>query len=656
MTDSPFLRRLKERKLVQWGLAYLAGAWLALEVSDVVGEKFGWPDPLYRGLIILLVCGMFVTLVLAWYHGEKGRQRVSGPELVMIAALLAICGFMLRVFLPEPGLGPRQEVPSGGVEAPATAVPLRAILYDNPSIAMLPLRNLGGEGDEAFVEGLHDDILSALQKIGGLTVISSTSVQRYRGQSTLLPEIARELRVDAVGEGTVTRSSDRVRINIQLIDGTTDAHLWSEQYDRELTAANLFAIRSEVARAVARAMRATLTSEEDARLDAMPPTSLTAYDWRQIALSRCPGCEDRAEAYRRALEADPMYAQAWAGLASNYAVRVLNFGAPVSMADSSLVFADRALELDPGLASALGAKGTAYYAGWGRTAPALEYSRQAALLEPGNSTRWTNVGAFSAMRGSWVEALDAYRRALRLQPTSAFIRGNMGELYAAMGLPEQATEILQEGAAIDPEDGTVLHYLSYAQALRGDLAAAEETAERTVELHLEARNHQWAALLAGRLGRFEKALKHALAAETMAPEGLSLEANVHSVPVTVGFALLSVGRPEEAERWLAISLRQLRERLDQGADDGYTRVELAAVEAIQGRSEEAVHLLESAYDAGYRFYREVEIDPIYDPVRGAPGFEEVMARMRADVEGMRRRVLNQEAELEQARAARAGGG
>jgi TolB-like protein/Flp pilus assembly protein TadD len=649
------LQRLKQRKLVQWGLAYLAGAWLALEVSDVVGEKFGWPDQVYRGFIIVLLFGWFVALVLAWYHGEKGRQRVSGPELLMIAALLAICGITLRVFGSEAGQKPVPADRSGRSDATATVVPLRALLYDNPSVAMLPLRNLGGEEDEAFVEGLHDDILSALQKIGGLTVISGTSVRRYRDRDAQLSEIARDLRVDAVGEGTVSRGGDRIRINVQLIDGASDAYLWSEQYDRELSAANLFGIRSEVARAVARAMRATLTAEEEARLDVPPPASLTAYDWRQIALTRCPGCEERAQAYRMALEADSGFAQAWAGLASNYAVRVLNLGAPVSLADSALAFADHALELDPGLASAYGAKGTAYYAGWGRTVPALEYARRAAQLEPGNSSRWTNVGAFSAMRGSWVEALDAYWRALRLQPTSAFIRGNMGELYAALGLPERAMQVLEEGAQIDPADVTVLHYLSYAQALTSNLTAARESAERTVQLHRQARNHQWAALLAGRVGDLEGALLHARAAQALAPHGLSLEANVHSVSVTLGFALLRLGDSEEAERLFTEALQQLQQRMEQGADDGYTRAELAAVDAARGRSDEAVRFLESAYQAGYRFFRELELDPIYDRVRGTPGFEQVIARMRADVEEMRLRALEQEAELDLARSERGNG-
>ncbi|HSM60883.1 MAG TPA: hypothetical protein VK849_08810 [Longimicrobiales bacterium] len=650
---SPRFQRLRQRKIVQWAFAYLAGAWVVLEISDVVGEKFGWPGALYRGLIVVLVFGLLVTLVLAWYHGERGRQRVSVPEVAAIATLLVACGVAVRSFGPQGGEGSAVEGPTGEAVGSATTVPLRAVLYDNPSVAILPLRNLGGPEDEPFVEGLHDDILSALQKIGGLTVISSTSVQRYRDRPALLPEIARELRVDAVGEGTVSRGGDRIRVNVQLIEGDSDTHLWSEQYDRELSAVDVFVIRTEIARRVADAMRATLTAQEESRLDASTTSSLTAYDWVQIARSRCDGCEERADAYRRALEEDPDYAVAWAGLASNYATRVLIFGAPTLLADSALLFADRALELDPELASAYAAKGTAHYAGRGRSVRALEYARRAARLEPGNASRWTNVGVFSAMRGSWVEALDAYWRSVRLRPTSAFVRGNMAELYAALDLRDRSVQVLEEAAEISPTSETVLHYASYAAALSGDLPRALELAERTVDLHPRARDHQWAALVAGRAGREDLALSHAEAARALAPEGLSMESNVRSVPVTLGFARLRNGDAPGAERLFSEALLQLRDRVEDGADDGYVRVELAAIAAARADAEEAARWLESAFEAGYRYHREIELDPIFDEVRQASRFAHVMDRIRTDVAEMRRRVLEQEADLA---SARAGGG
>jgi len=573
-------------------------------------------------------------------HGSRGRGGYRRQTLVLLlvaVGAIAASAVVNRLLLFRT------------TNSRQVAVPLRAVLYENPSVAILPPRNLGAEEDGPFVEGLHDDILSALQKIGGLTVISRTSVRRYRDRELAIPEIARALRVDAVGEATVSRSGDRIRVNIQLIDGATDAHLWSEQYDRELTPANLFAIRSDIARAVAGAMRAVLTTTEEARLAETHPTTLSAYDWQQIALTRCDGCEERAEAYRRALETDPDYAAAWAGLASNYAVRVLNFGASPIMADSALRFADRALDLNPVLPGAYSAKGLAYYAGWGQTARALQYLRKAAQLEPGNASRWTNVGAFSAMRGDWVGSLDAYWRSLRLSPTSAMVRGNMAELYSALDLPERAMRVLEEASAIDPTDVTVLHYSSYAHALTGDFVRARELAEENVTLHPQARLHQWAALLAAHQSDLRAARSHAEAARELASEGLSLESNVHSVPVTLAYVLIRSGDPEQARQLLDVAFDELRLRMEQGADDGYTRVELAAIEASRGHADDAVDWLQSAFNAGYRYYREIEVDPLFDSVRNVPRFQEIMSRFRTSVTALRQRVEEQEADLERAR-------
>jgi tetratricopeptide (TPR) repeat protein len=228
----------------------------------------------------------------------------------------------------------------------------------------------------------------------------------------------------------------------------------------------------------------------------------------------------------------------------------------------------------------------------------------------------------------------------------------MAELYAALGLHERAAEVLAEASQIGPSNETVLHYASYAAALASDPVGAWELASRAVKLHPQARNHQWAALLAGRTGRPDEALAHAEAAQALAPEGLSMESNVRSVPVTLGFVLLGAGDAAAAERLFRKADDLLRERLVGGADDGYTRVELAAIAAARGDAGEAGRWMESAVEAGFRYHLEIELDPIFDAVREAPRFRRAVDRIRADVEEMRARVLDQEADLERARAGR----
>jgi TolB-like protein len=221
-----FLQRLKERKLVQWALAYLAGAFVIFQLLDALETPLGLTATLQQAILLIIGIGFFLTLVLAWYHGEKGRQRVSGPELLMIALLLVITGGVLSILSG----GPQVSEPTG----PA----ISADEVDHPltSIGVLPFQNLSTEGPYAFFAGgLHDELLTQLAKVAALKVISRTSVMGYAG--TDLPplrQIARELGVGSVVVGSVQVVGDRLRVNVQLIDAANDKHLWADSYDRTL--------------------------------------------------------------------------------------------------------------------------------------------------------------------------------------------------------------------------------------------------------------------------------------------------------------------------------------------------------------------------------------------------------------------------------------
>lgn len=222
-SDPSFFRHLKERKLVQWTLAYLAGAWAVLESAGYVGDQFGWPNVVGQILIVAVGFGFLITLVLAWYHGEKGRQRVSGPELVMVAALLVVAAAtlsMLRIRDPGAAFSP-------------TASTLPALPADDrPSVAVLPFVNLSAESADAYLaDGFHEAVLSQLSMIAGLKPLSRTSVMGYRDTSRNLREIARELGATFVVEGTVQKVLDRLRVNTRLIEAASDQNLWTQTFD-----------------------------------------------------------------------------------------------------------------------------------------------------------------------------------------------------------------------------------------------------------------------------------------------------------------------------------------------------------------------------------------------------------------------------------------
>ncbi|UCC25423.1 MAG: hypothetical protein JSU98_17130, partial [Gemmatimonadales bacterium] len=191
---SGFLSRLRDRKMVQWALAYLAGAWVAVGVIDALGDIFGIPLVVQQGSVVLLASGFVLALVLAWYHGEEGRQRVSGPELLIVAGVLVVAGAALTMVRDRAGTG--DDTPPEATEAltPVEAAPE----VDPNSVAVLPFSDLSPDGDqEYFSDGIAEELLSALSQLEGLRVASRTSSFSFKGQNLDVGEIGRELGVAA---------------------------------------------------------------------------------------------------------------------------------------------------------------------------------------------------------------------------------------------------------------------------------------------------------------------------------------------------------------------------------------------------------------------------------------------------------------------------
>ncbi len=315
---TPLLQRLRERNLFQWALAYLAGAWIVFQGIEMMAEPWGLSAGFQRTVHLLVALGFLVALVLAWYHGEQGRQRVSAVELLIIVLLLAAGALLARMYRPEQAAAP---------ETPQAERPADGAVR---SLAVLPLRNLMGDPEQAyFVDGLHDILIGELAGISELTVISRTSVMRFRDTDRPMGEIAEELNVDALVEGSVFRSGDTVRINIQLIRGSPEEHLWQDRYEGRLSEA--LGLQTRVAEAIAREIRLALSPRETERLarrTEVDPAAQEAY-LRGRALWRTRSLEAmrRALPYlEEAVAADSTFALAWSGLADAYTMGA-NYGA-----------------------------------------------------------------------------------------------------------------------------------------------------------------------------------------------------------------------------------------------------------------------------------------------------------------------------------------
>ena len=290
---------------------------------------------------------------------------------------------------------------------------------DRSSIAVLPFTSRSTDPEnQLFADGIHDDLLTRLANIGALKVISRTSVMEYRDTTKNLRQVGEELGVGTVLEGAVQRAGDSVRITAQLIDASTDEHIWAKSYDRQLSAVNLFALQSEISEEISRAMKATLTNEEQSRLTIIPTDSLAAYNLYtqgrdNLYTRRLDTLQKAREQFEDAIALDPDYAEAYAGLAESVLLLLNNHQAvstdeAFEVAEASL---DKALSLNPDLADAHASQGLLKHQMWQetRTGPGLEEA-EASLVVGARSQPEPVRAPTCGLRLSGEHSIDLRRR------------------------------------------------------------------------------------------------------------------------------------------------------------------------------------------------------------------------------------------------------
>jgi len=260
VTDTPTEREsesmwtgLRRRKVVQWGIVYVAGAWGLLQGLAYVSATFDWPRQLQQYTTLALLIGLPIVLVLSWYHGDRGQQRVGGTEFAVLTLLFLIGGGLFWRYQstnetpPSAAKAAAKPEPAARPSAPASAP-------DEKSIAVLPFVDMSAKKDQEYMsDGIAEELLNLLAKVPDLKVIARTSSFAFKGKDVDIAEIAKRLNVAHVLEGSVRTSGNKLRITAQLIRTTDSTHLWSESYDRDLD--DIFAVQDEIANAIVRALQ-----------------------------------------------------------------------------------------------------------------------------------------------------------------------------------------------------------------------------------------------------------------------------------------------------------------------------------------------------------------------------------------------------------------
>lgn len=450
---------LRRRNVFRVAIAYAITAWVLAQIADLAFDNFGAPEWVSKSFLLVLLLGFPIAVLLAWAfeltpEGIKRESEVDRSESIthqtgrkldyaIIAVLVVAVAFLLHDRFDD---GERER---------------------ELSIAVLPFENRSAQADDQyFTDGIHDDLLTTIANIGSMRVISRTSVMEYKDTTKKIPEIAAELGVATVLEGGVQRAGNQVRINVQLIDAQTDEHLWAEIYDRELTAENLFAIQSEVSKAVADALHMTLSPEEEARVSAVPTQSLEALEaylrGRELWRQRSKESTDAAlELFLDAVQLDPDYALAWVGLSDAYRHQAGYSGKHLSeVIPLAQAAVEKALSLDDSLGEAHTSLGAAkiYYP----DLKGAEASFQRALeLNPSYEMTYNWYGIVMNFQGEYAKANELFEKGLTVDPTSAVLRSNIAINLGRLGEPEKMRE--QYERLIDVEPDSQFGYVGLAE-------------------------------------------------------------------------------------------------------------------------------------------------------------------------------------------------
>jgi adenylate cyclase len=574
------LTELKRRNVYKVAIAYCVVAWLLMQIATQVFPFFEIPNWAVRLVVLLLVIGFPVALILAWAfeltpEGIKRTEiadelpKKSGRSSAWIYVIIVAGTIGAGLVFFGRYTSSRQ--------SPKTA---------EKSIAVLPFENRSEDKANAyFAEGVQDEILTRLSKIADLKVTSRTSTQHYKSVPENLAEIAKQLGVAHILEGSVQKSGDAVRVNVQLIKADNDSQVWAETFDRKLT--DIFSVESDVAKAIADQLRAHITRQEEQVIAAKPTKNIEAYDaylrgryfWNKRTSD---GIKHAIEHFQQSIARDPDFALGHAGLADSYiALTFYNFAAPHETMPKAKESAIKALALDDTLAEAHASLAHILMNyDWNWSAAEKEFKRSIEL-KPDYATahEWYAIHYLTAT-GRFEEAVQEMKRALELEPASLVMNTFMGATLYYAGRYDEAIDQCRRTIEMDPNFAVAHWHLGLAYEQKQVLDAATE--------------------------EFKKAI--------------SLSAGSPLMKAALGRAYAKSQKKHEANEML----NELSELSKQQYVSAY---EVATIYVALGNNEQAFQLLEQAYGEHSFHLVYLNVSPQFKPVSSDPRFQNLVQRV-----------------------------
>ena len=657
-----FFDEVKRRKVYRVAAAYMIAAGGAIQLASASFPAWELPNWALRLVIVLFLIGFPIALMLAWAfdltgEGIRATPSVAGPKAHRRRNMIMLVG--TGVFI--------------SAAAGFFLLPRVAAHKIDKSIAVLPFENLSDEKENAyFADGIQDDVLTHLSKIGDLKVISRTSVMPYRGKTSSVREIGKALGVGTILEGSVRRIGNRVRVNVQLIDADTDEHLWAEDYDRDLT--DVFAIQTDLAQKIANELRAKLSPSEKAQIERRPTENGEAYlafveahelFYRPDGMFRA-NIEKAEQLFERATTLDSNFAGAFAGLARVHDWAYHDFDKTPARKEKARAAAETAIRLQPDLPEGHLALGFYHYYCERDYQAALHEFAIAKLSLPNSAEVYMAIGAIERRQGKWKESTANLERAASLSPKDAWILQNLADNYYATRNFEAADKILDRAVEAAPKSfGPRAEKARLAVDWKGDLSVMEReltqvppgvdpdgivTFSRMQLLLLQRKFPDALALLKqspqdvfhsdkpreffeGAIHTFSNDKQRALSAfkraRPIAEKALREGPTDASRHVILGMILAGLGEKDAAIAEGRRAVELLPESQD-ALDGPKTTVALAQIYTWTGETDQALQLIDRSLitpnGVTVPFLR---LDPMWDPLRNDPRFQALIDKYDA---------------------------